>query len=63
MEPTVLMARMATTAHVQKGSQVHLAPFKSAFTLSDQKMCLPTLPEVFPSQCYIAVYIIYYMLM
>lgn len=33
----MLMARMVTTARVQKGSQVQLALFKSAFTLSDQK--------------------------
>lgn len=59
----MLMARMVTIARVLKGSQVHFVPFKSAFTLSDEKMCLPTLPKVFPSQCCIAIHIIYiYML-
>lgn len=49
----MLMARMVTVALVQKGSQVLLFLFKSAFTLSDQKRCLPTLSKVFQSHCYI----------
>lgn len=55
----MLMARMATVARVQKGSQVHTVLFKSAFTLSDQKMSLPTLPKVFPSRWYMAIYILH----
>lgn len=58
----MLMARMVIAARVLKGSQVHLVLFKVAFTLSDQKICLPMLPKVFSSHCYIAIYIIYYML-
>lgn len=58
----MLMARMVIAARVLKGSQVHLLPFKLVFTLSDQKICLPMLPKVFPSHCYIAIYIMYYML-
>lgn len=46
----MLMARTVTAALVQKVSQVHFL-FKSAFTLSDKKICLPTLSKVFQSHC------------
>lgn len=49
----MLMVRTVTSALVQKGSQVHLFVFNSAFTLSDKKRCLPTLSKGFSSHCYI----------
>lgn len=55
----MLMAKTVTAALVRKGSQVHLFLFKSAFTLSDQKTCLPTLSKVFQSHCYIYLHILH----